>query len=120
MVESNCHDLHMESCRQVVRMLEEKFNGFELHYVLRCDNEAADTLARLKSSHIQPPPGVFVQDLVKPSIRLNEDDLVPALGTQQEGGSPAPTQLARPRTWIGGSGCHQTIQLQPRPVKISF
>jgi hypothetical protein len=30
--------------RQEVRKLEEKFDGFEPHHILRRDNEAADTL----------------------------------------------------------------------------
>jgi ribonuclease HI len=60
MGESNCHDSRMATYHQEVRKLEEKFDGFELHHILRCDNEATDSLARLGSSHEQPPPGVFV------------------------------------------------------------
>jgi hypothetical protein len=44
MGESNCCDSCMAAYGQEVRKLE-KFNGFELHYILRRDNEAADTLA---------------------------------------------------------------------------
>jgi hypothetical protein len=62
-------------------MLEEKFNSFELHHILRRDNEAVDALTQLGSSHKQAPSGVFIQDLIKPSIRLDEDNPTPTLGT---------------------------------------
>jgi hypothetical protein len=58
-----------------------KFNSFELHHILQHDNAAADALTQLGSSHEQPPPGVFVQDLIKSSIRLDEDNSTPVLGT---------------------------------------
>jgi ribonuclease HI len=45
MGESNCHDSRMVAYRQEVRKLEENFDRFELHHILRRDNEAADTLA---------------------------------------------------------------------------
>jgi ribonuclease HI len=73
MGESNYHDSCMAAYRQEVRKLEEKFDGFELHHILRWDNEAADALAQLGSSREQPPLGVFVQDLIKPSIQLKKD-----------------------------------------------
>jgi ribonuclease HI len=81
---SNCRALCIAAYHQEVRKLEEKFDGFELHHILRHDNEAANTLARLKSSHGQSLPGVFIQDLIKSSVRLDEDDLVPMLGTRLE------------------------------------
>jgi ribonuclease HI len=73
MGESNCRDSHMAAYQQEVRRLEEKFDGFELHHILRRDNEAADALARLGSNRESPPPGMFTQDLFKPSIWLKED-----------------------------------------------
>jgi ribonuclease HI len=45
MGESNYHDIQMVAYRQDVRRLEEKFDGFELHHILRRDNEAADAFA---------------------------------------------------------------------------
>jgi ribonuclease HI len=39
MGESNCHDSRMVAYRQEVRKLEEKFDGFKLHHILRRDNE---------------------------------------------------------------------------------
>jgi ribonuclease HI len=41
--ESKCHNPCMVAYHQEVRKLEEKFNNFELHHVLRRDNEAAVT-----------------------------------------------------------------------------
>jgi hypothetical protein len=51
MGESNCHDSCMVTYCQEVRKLKEKFDGFELHHILRCDNKAISVLARLGSSH---------------------------------------------------------------------
>jgi hypothetical protein len=76
--------------RHIDRRLEEKFNSFELHHVLRRDNEAADTLTWLGSSYEPPPPVVFTHDLFKPSIRLEEDILALMLETLSGENSPVP------------------------------
>jgi ribonuclease HI len=87
MGDSNYHDSRMVTYRQEVRRLEDKFNGFELHHILRWDKEAADTLAWLESSRESPPPGVFTQDPFKPSIRLEKDTPALAPGASlSEGG----------------------------------
>jgi hypothetical protein len=72
-------------------MLEEKSDGFELHHILYHDNKAVDALAQLKSSHKQAPSGMFMQDLVKLSIRLDQDTPAPTLGTLLGEGGLAPT-----------------------------
>jgi ribonuclease HI len=59
MGELNYCDSLMAAYRQEVRKLEEKFDSFELHHILRRDNEAADALARLGSSHESTLLGVF-------------------------------------------------------------
>jgi hypothetical protein len=64
----------MAAYRQEVRKLEEKLDGFKLHHILWRDNEAANTLAQLGSSHEPPPLGVFMQDLFNSSIRHEEDN----------------------------------------------
>jgi hypothetical protein len=71
----------MAAYRQEVRKLEEKVDGFELQHILRQDNEATDALNQLESSREPPPPGVFTQDLFKPSIRLRRISLYPYLGS---------------------------------------
>jgi hypothetical protein len=90
MGESNYRDSCMVAYRQEVRRLEGKFNDFELHHILRRDNEAANALTRLRLSREPPPPGVFAQDLLKPSIRLKEDILVHSPRTSPDEGSSVP------------------------------
>jgi hypothetical protein len=97
--------------------LEEKFDGFELHHILRRDNEAANALARLRSSCEPPPSSVFMQDLFKPSIRLKEhipaptpgfspgeDSLTPMSGTLPDKDGATPISKAGPRNSIGPIG----------------
>jgi hypothetical protein len=48
--------------------LEDKFEGLEFHHVERDRNAAADALSKLGSSQAQVPPGVFVQEVSRPSI----------------------------------------------------
>jgi ribonuclease HI len=52
----------------VVRKLEDKFEGLELHHVERDRNAEADALSKLGSSRAQVPLGVFVQEIQQPSI----------------------------------------------------
>jgi ribonuclease HI len=51
-----------------VQKLEDKFEGLEFHHVERDRNAAADALSKLGSSRTQVPPGVFVQEVLRPSI----------------------------------------------------
>jgi hypothetical protein len=51
-----------------VRKLEDKFEGLEFHHVERDRNTTADVLSKLVSSRTQVPPGVFVQEIPRPSI----------------------------------------------------
>jgi hypothetical protein len=44
--------------------------------VVQDKNQAADELSKLGSSRAKVPHGVFVQDLVKPSIKEEEDQVV--------------------------------------------
>jgi hypothetical protein len=54
-----------------VRKLEDKLEGLEFHHVERDRNAAADTLSKLGSSRSQVPPGVFVKEVLHPSISLD-------------------------------------------------
>jgi ribonuclease HI len=54
MGESNYRDPRMATYLKEVRKLEEKFDGFKLHHILRCDNEAVDALTLLESSREHP------------------------------------------------------------------
>ena len=58
-----------------IRKLEGKFYSIEYTHVVRDKNQAADALSKLGSSRAKVPHGVFVQDLLMPSIE-EEDPMV--------------------------------------------
>jgi hypothetical protein len=62
----------MDAYYAQIRKLENKFYGLEFHHVVWADNEAADKLSKLRSTKAAIPHGVFVHDLVKPSIEEQE------------------------------------------------
>jgi hypothetical protein len=51
-----------------VRKLEDKFEGLEFHHVERDRNAATDALSKLGSSRAYVPPGIFDQEVSRPSI----------------------------------------------------
>ena len=61
-----------------IRKLEGKFSGLEFIHVLHDYNKAADELANMGSTRAKVPPGVFVQDLIKPSIKNPEVKVDPS------------------------------------------
>ena len=56
-----------------IRKLKGKFYGIEYHHVVRDQNQPADQLSKIGSSHAAVPPGVFVQDLLAPSIKEEKE-----------------------------------------------
>ena len=52
-----------------IRKLEGKFYGIEYHHVVRDANQAVDCLSKLGSSRAKVLVGVFIQDLMTPSIK---------------------------------------------------
>jgi hypothetical protein len=56
-----------------MRKLEGKFYSVEYHHVVRADNQAIDELSKLGSTRAEVPAGVFVQDLVTPSIKQRQE-----------------------------------------------
>jgi ribonuclease HI len=62
-----------------VRKLEDKFEGLEFHHVERDRNAAADALSKLGSSRTHVPPGVFVQEVPRPSISSDQAEECNAL-----------------------------------------
>jgi hypothetical protein len=66
----------MDAYCKEIRKLEGKFYGVEYSHVVRDRNQAADALSKLGSSRAQVPHGVFVQDLLKPSIKQEDDPMV--------------------------------------------
>jgi hypothetical protein len=67
-------------CAQI-KKLENKFYGLEFHHVVRADNEAANKLSKLGSTWAAIPHGVFVHNLVKPSIEEEEKPMAEQLST---------------------------------------
>ncbi|XP_066324337.1 uncharacterized protein [Miscanthus floridulus] len=56
-----------------IKKLEGKFYSIEYHHVVRDQNQLADYLSKIGSSGIKIPPGVFVQDLLVPSIKEEKE-----------------------------------------------
>ena len=56
-----------------IRKLEGKFYGIEYHHVVRDQNQPVDQLSKIGSSRAAVPPGVFVQDLLVPSIKEEKE-----------------------------------------------
>jgi hypothetical protein len=67
-------------CAQI-RKLENKFYGLEFHHVVWANNEAADKLSKLGSTRAVIPHGVFIHDLVKPSITEKEKPVAEQFST---------------------------------------
>ena len=65
----------MDAYCKAIRKLEGKFYGIEYTHVVRDKNQAADALSKLGSSRAKVPHGIFVQDLLTPSIE-EEDPTV--------------------------------------------
>jgi hypothetical protein len=66
----------MDAYCKEIRKLEGKFYGIEYTRVVRDKNQAADELSKLGSSRAKVPHGVFIQHLVKPSIKEEADQVV--------------------------------------------
>ena len=72
----------MDAYCKSIRKLEGKFYGIEYAHVVQDKNQAADALSKLGSSRAKVPHGVFVQDLLMPSIE-EEDSTVDKLPDKQ-------------------------------------
>jgi hypothetical protein len=66
----------MDAYCKEIRKLEGKFYGIKYTHVVQDKNQAADEVSKLGSSQAQVPHGVFVQNLVKPSIKEEVDQMV--------------------------------------------
>jgi hypothetical protein len=67
--EWDCTSERMDAYCTQIRKVKNKFYGLEFHHVVQADNEAADKLSKLGSTRAVIPHGVFIHDLVKPSIK---------------------------------------------------
>jgi hypothetical protein len=59
----------MDAYCKEIRKLEGKFYCIEYTHVVQDKNKAADELSKLGSSQAKVPYGVFIQDLINPSIK---------------------------------------------------
>jgi hypothetical protein len=94
--EWDCSNDSMGKYYTAVRKLEDKFEGLEFHHVERDHNAAADALSKLGSSQTQVLPGVFVQEVLRPSISLDQavSSLHPHWGnTIQKGCDRSPHEM---------------------------
>jgi hypothetical protein len=66
--EWDCSNDSMGKYCTTIRKLEDKFEGLEFHHVERYRNVAADAFSKLGSSRAQVLPGVFVQEILRPSV----------------------------------------------------
>ena len=64
----SCSSEKMDAYCAKIRKLEGKFYGIEYHHVVRDQNQPANQLSKIGSSRTVVPPGVFIQDLLAPSI----------------------------------------------------
>ena len=63
----------MEAYCAAIRKLKDKFYGIEYHHLARANNQAADELSMIGSTQADVPTRVFVQDLVAPSIKQEQE-----------------------------------------------
>jgi hypothetical protein len=68
--------------------MEKFFDGFEVRYVPRLDNQDVDHLAWIDSSRAPIPPDIIIKKLYKPSVKavktLRETDLMIIDGVEQQ------------------------------------
>jgi hypothetical protein len=94
----------MDAYCKEIRKLEGKFYGIEYSHVVRDKNQVADALLKLGSSRAQVPHDIFIQDLLKPSIK-QEGDLVVEKPPYEPlvAMVPSPTTMALFPTTVGPS-----------------
>jgi hypothetical protein len=59
----------MDTYVQEVHKLKNKISGLEVHHVIREHNVGTNILSKLGSTRAQVPAGVFIQELMQPSIK---------------------------------------------------
>jgi hypothetical protein len=64
----------MAAYRYEVDEMAKSFLGYDIKHVRREDNMAADTLSKLGSSRKVVPPGVFLEHLHVPSVKMVDPD----------------------------------------------
>ena len=59
----------MDAYYAAIRKLEDKFYDIKYHHMVRANNQAANELSKIGSTWAKVTVGVFIQDLVAPSIK---------------------------------------------------
>jgi hypothetical protein len=106
MKELSCLSPKMVAYCHEVRRLEDNFDGLELNHIPRWLNEAADTLARMASSHQPIPSDIFASNQYKPSIRYEE--------SEQAGAKPLASDLGARQPLIFSN--HEVMELDLEPM----
>ena len=88
----------MDAYYKSIRKLEGRFYGIEYTHVVRDKNQAADALSKLGSSRAKVPHGVFVQDLLTPSIEEEDPTVDKPLNKQLVATVPASSSTEPPST----------------------
>ena len=69
----SCSSEKMDAYCSEIRKLEGKFYGIEYHHVVRDQNQLTNHLSKLGSSRAVILLGVFIQDLLAPSIKEDKE-----------------------------------------------
>jgi hypothetical protein len=64
---------NMTAYRNVYYYLEGTFDGCKVSHVSRASNEEADNLANIGSQCLPVPPGVFWEEIIERSIKINKN-----------------------------------------------
>jgi hypothetical protein len=72
--ECDCLTDSMGKYCAAIQKLEDKFEGLEFHHVERDRNTATEALSKLGSSRAQVPPGIFIQEISRPSILSDQTE----------------------------------------------
>ena len=69
----SCSSEKMDAYCAEIRKLEGKLYGIEYHHMVRDQNQLANHLSKLGSSCAAISSGVFIQDLLVPSIKEDKE-----------------------------------------------
>ena len=88
----------MDAYCKSIRKLEGRFYGIEYTHVVWDKNQAADALSKLGSSRAKVPHGVFIQDLLTPSIEEEDPTVDKPLDKQLVAMVPVSSTTKPPQT----------------------
>ena len=66
----------MDAYMAVIRKLENKFPGLEIHHIIRDNNVKADVLSKLGSDQADVSPGIFVHKLHHSSVATTDQMII--------------------------------------------